>query len=208
MVSGISQSNFVTYSPDWSTYIDALKNDATSNNDSIAIASLPGAALSSNIIVASANGRAVGGPTAPAMFANRTVGSGGPYDGIVTVNSAKPFQFNRPIRAGFFDAQRAIEHEIDEVIGFGSHINHDANLRPQDLFSWSSAGVRNVSSTGTRYFSINSGSSRIVSFNQTAPGDFGDWLSGACPQTTPLCAECDELHRTSSRHFRNFGRRN
>jgi hypothetical protein len=60
-----------------------------------------------------------------------------------------------------------------------------ATLRPQDLFSWSSRGVRNLTLDGSRYFSIDSGSTDIVGFNQTPPGDFGDWLSEACPQHHP-----------------------
>jgi hypothetical protein len=34
---------------------------------------------------------------------------------------------------------------------------------------------------GSRYFSIDSGSINIVGFNQTPPGDFGDWLSAFGP---------------------------
>jgi hypothetical protein len=60
------------------------------------------------------------------------------------------------------------------------------NLRPQDLFSWSSPGVRNLTLNGSRYFSIDSGSTNIVGFNQTPPGDFGDWLSEPCPQRHPF----------------------
>ena len=59
------------------------------------------------------------------------------------------------------------------------------NLRPQDLFSWSSPGVRNLTSDGSRYFSIDSGNTDIVDFNQTPPGDFGDWFSEPCPQHHP-----------------------
>ena len=47
---------------------------------------------------------------------------GGPFDGIVTLNSAQPFSFTRPLISGSFDAQRAVEHEIDEVIGLGSYL--------------------------------------------------------------------------------------
>ena len=61
-----------------------------------------------------------------------------------------------------------------------------ANLRPQDLFSWSSPGNRNLTLNGSRYFSIDSGSTNIVGFNQTPPGDFGDWLSEPCPQRHPF----------------------
>jgi hypothetical protein len=251
------------------------------------------------------------------MFPDGHVGQGGPYDGIVTLNSAQSFQFTRPPSSDSFDAQRSVEHEMDEVMGFGSDLNASspcpsyeaesgtlaggavvlscptcsggakvgyvgnnsgtlqfndvtANtpgsnvvtiwytngdavryallsvnggqgtpvsfpstgsfqtvgsiqrtvtlnagsnntlefynpivgnwapdfdrigvnctitpLRPQDLFSWLSPGVRNLTSNGSRYFSINSGSTNIVGFNQTAPGDFGDWLSEPCPQPHP-----------------------
>src|SRR4029077_17679110 len=46
--------------------------------------------------------------------------------------------------------------------------------------------VRNLLSSGTRYFSIDGGTTDLVGFNQTSPGDFGDWLSGTCPQATPF----------------------
>src|SRR5215471_4988234 len=92
----VARSNFVVYTIPWSSFITALRADATTGNDNLANASLPGSALSANIKPASANGRAVTLNTPPAMFANGTVGSGGPYDGIVTLNSAKAFDFARP----------------------------------------------------------------------------------------------------------------
>jgi hypothetical protein len=182
----LSENISVVYTIPWSTYINALRADAKTSNDNLANASLPGTALSSNIKPSSANGRAVALNTPPAMFANGTIGNGGPYDGIVTLNSALPFQFTRPPSGGNFDAQRATEHEMDEVIGLGSRLGHGGgDLRPQDLFSWSSPGIRNLTSSGTRYFSINGGSTNIVNFNQDPSGDFGDWLSTACPQAHP-----------------------
>ncbi|MGB9473492.1 MAG: NF038122 family metalloprotease, partial [Candidatus Udaeobacter sp.] len=185
----VSRSDWVYYAIPWNTYINSLRADATTSHDSLANASLPGTSLSTYITASSANGRAVALNTPTGMFANGTVGQGGPYDGIVTLNSTKPFQFTRPANSSHFDAQRSTEHEIDEVIGFGSHLNisgtYSGDLRPQDLFSWSSAGVRNYHSTGTRYLSINGGSTNIVNFNQNQSGDFGDWLSTACPQTHP-----------------------
>jgi hypothetical protein len=182
----VSRSDWVYYTVPWSTFISSLRADARTSNDSLANASLPGTALSTNIKPTSANGRVVGLNTPPAMFADGTVGNGGPYDGIVTLNSARPFQFSRPPSASNFDAQRATEHEIDEVIGIGSRLNVSGNdLRPQDLFSWSSAGHRNITSSGTRYFSINGGVTNVVNFNQNPNGDFGDWLSEPCPQAHP-----------------------
>jgi len=176
----------------WNTYIDALRADARTSNDNLANASLPGAALSTDIRPSSANGRAVGLDTPPAMFGDGTVGNGGPYDGIVTLNSGAPFEFTRPITPSNFDAQRETEHEINEVMGLGSAASV-SYFHTQDLFSWSSAGQRNVSTTGTRYFSINGGVTNIVNLNQSANGDVGDWLSGACPQTHPYvqnAADC------------------
>ena len=182
----IAQSNYVYYAIPWNTYIDALRADARTGNDSIATGSLPGSALSTNVLPASAAGRAVGLDTPTAMFADGTVGPGGPYDGIVTLNSSSPYQFTRPPTGGSYDAQRGFEHEMDEVIGLGSHLNiSGSDLRPQDLFSWSSAGNRNTSSSGTRYFSINGGLTNIVNFSQDPQGDFGDWLSEDCPQSHP-----------------------
>jgi hypothetical protein len=53
------------------------------------------------------------------------------------------------------------------------------------LASWSSPGNRNISSAGSRYFSINNGNTDTVGFNQDPNGDFGDWLSEPCPQQHP-----------------------
>jgi hypothetical protein len=184
----ISESDFVYYTIPWNIAVNALRADAKTSNDNLAIASLPGSALSANVLPSSANGRAIGEDTPPAMFANGTVGNGGPYDGIVTLNSSAPYQFTRPPGSGTLDAQRSTEHEIDEVMGLGSHLNLNppgTDLKPQDLFSWSSPGVRNTTSRGTRYFSINRGSTNIVNFSQDPSGDFGDWLSPACPQPNP-----------------------
>jgi hypothetical protein len=321
----LSQSFFVPYDIPWNNFISALRADATTSNDNTANASLPGSALSTSIAPSSANGRALGLNTPHAMFSDGTIAPGGPFDGIVTLNSAVPFSFTRPLISGSFDAQRSVEHEIDEVMGLGSYLNSvrtcpsyeaesvppniltgsagiqscstcsggadvgyvgnnsgtiqfnnvtvntthsyvvtiwyangdaapryallsvnggpgisvtfpstgsfqtvgsvqrtitlnartnntlafsnpivgswapdfdrivvncgvppSANLRPQDLFSWSSRDVRNLTSNGSRFFSIDSGSTNIVGFNQTPPGDFGDWLSEPCPQPHPF----------------------
>jgi hypothetical protein len=180
----VSQSDFVVYGIPWGPFINALKADATTDNDNIAKASLPGNTLSPTIKPSSANGRAVGLDTPTAMFADGHVGNGGPYDGIVTLNSSVPLQFTRPTSASNFDAQRSTEHEMDEVMGIVSDADV-SKLHPQDVFSWSSAGHRNITSSGTRYFSINGGVTNIVNFNQDSHGDLGDWLSESCPQAHP-----------------------
>jgi hypothetical protein len=170
----------------WNAYINALTADATTTEDATANAGLPASALSTNIQVGSANGRAVRLATPPALLANGQLHMGAPYDAIVTLNSGLQFLFTRPPAPGDFDALRVIEHEMDEALGLGSYLNTgDSDLRPQDLFSWSAAGVRNQMSSGVRYFSIDGGVTDIVGFNQNPTGDFGDWLSGTCPAATP-----------------------
>ncbi|PYJ09697.1 MAG: hypothetical protein DMF06_09035 [Verrucomicrobia bacterium] len=186
--NALARSDYVYYQVPWSTYRNALTADARTANDSTANASLPGSPLSTSILPSSAGGRAVGLNTPPAMFANGSVGAGGTYDGIVTLNSLPPFQFSRPPGGGNYDALQTTEHEIDEVLGFGSRLNFTpttTNLRPQDLFSWSAPGTRNTTANGTRYFSINSGNGNIVAFSQDPTGDFGDWFSDDCPQANP-----------------------
>jgi hypothetical protein len=191
----IALSNYTIYSPSWSTYINALQADAKTSDDAMANGSLPSAPLSANIIAASANGRAVGGDTPPAMFADASVAVGGPYDGIVTLNAAAPYSFVRPPNSGSYDAQSEVEHEMDEVLGLGSYLDgSSSNLRPQDLFSWSSSGVRNTTKSGTRYFSINGGGTAVVNFNQTAGLDFGDWQSASCPQANPYVQNAFRCH--------------
>src|SRR5262245_16384231 len=182
----LARTDLVLYPIPWSVYISALRADAKTSNDSEANANLPGTAFSTNIRPSSAGGRAVGLDTPPAMFADGSVGQGGPYDAIVTLNSAAPYQFIRPPSPSTFDAQRSTEHEVDEAIGLGSRLGgNGSDLRPQDLFSWSSPGNRNISTSGMRYFSINGGVSNIVNFNQDPDGDSGDWFSEQCPQTHP-----------------------
>ena len=131
-LTGLQQSLTVIYGVGWDIWTNAFRADATSSNDNIAIASLPASALVSGIIGAGPNGRALGLNTPPAMFADGTIGTGGPYDGIVTLNSASSLQFNRPTDANRFDAQRAIEQGIGNIMGL---LYSTSDFMPIDLFS-------------------------------------------------------------------------
>ena len=182
----IGASNSGVYQLDWNTYITALKADGKTANDMSANATLPTSALSPIMLTNSANGRAVGLNTPPVMFADGSLGNGGPYDGIITINSLKPVQFTRPVSPGNFDGQMFTEHEIDEVLGSGSHLNTPAPqyFCPIDLFSWASLNARNTSPSGQRFFSIDGGLHYLVQFNQNPDGDFGDYDSDDfCPAT-------------------------
>jgi hypothetical protein len=181
----VGASNSSSWFRPWNTYIAALKADGKTQNDMTANGTLPSTPLATNIVVRSAAGRAVGLlDTPPVMFADGSLGPGGPYDGIITLNPAHPLQFTRPVAAGNYDAQMFTEHEIDEVLGLGSHLNSPRPefLEPQDLFSWASLNARNTSASGERFFSIDQGFHLLAQFNQNADGDFGDWDSDdSCP---------------------------
>src|SRR4029077_5079465 len=122
-----------------------------------------------------------GGPGTPLSFPStgsfQTVGSIQTTLNFLNPGSNNTLEFYNPIVGDW-----APDFDRIEVT---CTIPPPASLRPQDLFSWSSPGVRNLTSDGSRYFSIDSGNTNIVNFNQTPPGDFGDWLSGACPQAHP-----------------------
>src|SRR5205823_1947234 len=149
MATLVGASNSGVYRIDWDNYIAALKADGTTANDAAANAGLPTSALGPKILLRSAKGRAVGLDTPPVMFADGSLGDGGPYDWIITINSLMPVQFTRPVAAGNLDALMSTEHEIDELMWLGSHHNSSDldNLGPQDLFTWSSFNARNTSAT-------------------------------------------------------------
>jgi hypothetical protein len=181
-MTNIVQSLTVVYGVGWNTWINALRADAKSSNDSVAIASLPANALVAGIVGSSANGRALGQNTPPAMNADGTVSVGGPYDGIVTLNSATLFQFSRPTDANKFDAQRSIEQGIDSIMGILYSLT---DFSPNDLFSWSAPGQRNSDVAAARYLSIDGGVTNIINFNNNPNGSFADWQGDACPQAHP-----------------------
>jgi hypothetical protein len=176
----------VVYTVTWNSVISALNNDAKTGNDRTAYNYLPASTLSPSIVLSSANGRAIGLNTPPAVFADGHVATGGPYDAIVTLNSSKPLQFTRPTSTTSYDALRVTEHEMDEILGLVSFLDGSgSNLRPEDLFTYSSSGVRSQSTSGTRYLSIDNGQTSIVKLNQDVSGDQGDWDSPSCPQPNP-----------------------
>jgi hypothetical protein len=166
-MTNIVQSLTVVYGFGWNIWINALRTDAKSSNDSVAIASLPANALVTGIVGSSANGRALGQNTPPAMNADGTVSVGGPYDGILTLNSATSFQFSRPTDANRFDAQRSIEQGIDSIMGILYSLS---DFSPNDLFSWSAPGQRNSDVAATRYLSIDGGVTNIINFNNNQTG--------------------------------------
>jgi len=186
---GLARSFYWQYTAAYVDFINRLKATRQTFNDTTALASLPAAGLAQTIVYTTANGRALGYKTPGVVDASG--GSTGTFDGIVTINSTQPFQFSRTggIARGSYDAQRMLEHEINEVLGFGSILDSGVTtrMRPEDLYRYSidtgkALPALNLNSTATAYFSIDAGVTNLVSLNQDPSGDRGDWLSPSCAQ--------------------------
>ncbi len=105
-----------------------------------------------------------------------------PEDGFVGLTSKYALDFSATNRSvsGQYDAVGILEHEISEVLGRTSGLATWSNngvsvYTPLDLFRYSSAGVRDLTGTGTGYFSTD-GQTLLNPFNTVASGaDPGDW---------------------------------
>ncbi|HEX4085271.1 MAG TPA: NF038122 family metalloprotease [Chthoniobacteraceae bacterium] len=87
-----------------------------------------------------------------------------------------------------YDLQSVATHEMDEVLGIGgegSALNSGTAgpVGVMDLYRYSAPDTRSytTSPNATAYFSINSGATNLVYFNQSSNGDFGDWGDGVAP---------------------------
>ena len=132
-------------------------------------------------------------------------GGPGVFDGVILINIDQPLTYTQPLPAYdgsnvTYDAVRAMEHEIDEVLGgggSGSTLNDVAYYgvdNPNDpftffqgaldLYRYSAPHVASFSTnpSATSYFSVDGGVTSIVGFNQYSQGDFGDFgpTTNAC----------------------------
>jgi hypothetical protein len=86
-----------------------------------------------------------------------------------------------------YDLVSTVTHEVDELLGIGgegSTLGASAtDVGPLDLFRYRAAGVRSYSTSQnvSSYFSINSGTTDLVHFNQASGGDYSDWGDGFVP---------------------------
>jgi hypothetical protein len=177
MTTGLGSSSTAFATGPYSSYLAALKADATSANDATAISLLPNSATnpvngSTLINVKTANLRAVGINVAPAT------------DGFIGLNTHIT-DVGSPGTTGVFSLMATTEHEIDEVLGLGSALPTIPNgtIFPEDLFRYDATGNRSftTSSTAQAFFSID-GTTDLAQFdNQNDGGDFGDWQSNPLP---------------------------
>lgn len=181
MNSGLGQSTTGIFRPSYVVYRSALVADASTANDFIALAHLPNQVndpvtnAHANMILARANARALGGTTTPGT------------DGTVYVNTSICNLDRSSIDPNKYDLYAVTCHEIDEVLGMGSWIDGqiigDAAVRAMDLFRYDANGNRSfTNNTSSHAFFSLDGTTDIVEFNQSAVGDWGDWIHHSTPQ--------------------------
>jgi hypothetical protein len=188
MSTGLGQSVFFVFNVPYLSYRTALGANATSADDATALANTPSGSTnpvtgSSNILVKSPNGRAIGINLPEQLFPSSSpcpmfTGAGCIGLNVTLANSL-----------GVLTA--AVEHEIDEVLGLGSALHGTttpADPWTEDLFRWASPGVRSFdantsttnpcTSTPTSLFSIDGGTTDLNEFNNcNNGGDYGDWIT-------------------------------
>jgi hypothetical protein len=120
----------------------------------------------------------------------------GAFDGVITINVDQPFTYTEPVPVYdghnvTYDATRAVEHEIDEVLGgggSGSTLNSVSQFGTDnpdsvftfyqgalDLYRYSAPETPSFSTSAAAYLSVNGGATEIVGFNNFSQGDFGDF---------------------------------
>ena len=182
MTSGLGASLSPIYVKSYTSYKAQLTANASSANDTSALANLPASVPNSSVILKSADARAVG-LTGAGMNLNMTNTSGfclgSNLDGCIGLNIGLTTN-----GSGSYSLLATVEHEIDEVLGLGSSLlagnQQYAYKSPEDLFRYSSARVisYNLACNTAAYFSINGGVTNLDSFNNcNNGGDYGDWVT-------------------------------
>ncbi|MDB6020895.1 MAG: hypothetical protein JWQ04_752 [Pedosphaera sp.] len=167
-------SSWWYYNISYSTYRADLQADATTANDTLALAHLPTGSAnpvtgSNTVRVKTANLRAIG-------INGDNSGLAGGHDGIIGLHTSQLNLSRASINPGKGDLLATVEHEIDEVLGLSSWLDGGGgDPLPEDLFRYSSTGARTYTTSGDdAYFSLD-GVTLIARFNQTAGSDYGDW---------------------------------
>jgi hypothetical protein len=175
MSSGLGQSQYVYYTIPYTQFLSALQNDATTTNDTYALAFLPAGPSNPvnggyNINVHTANLKALG-------MTGYGSGYPGGIDGYVLLNTSIMNLSRTSINPSKYDLLSVAEHEMDEVLALESELPNTNEPCPQDLFRYTSAGARTFTTSGDdAYFSLD-GINLLVQFNQQSDGDYGDWWS-------------------------------
>lgn len=187
---GLGQSQTFETFISYSRFLTDLSAHATTANDATALAHLPVQSAnpvdgSTQMELSLANLRALGETS---LATNNT----GQPDAIISLKTSIMNLTRTGTPDGSkYDLLATTEHEIDEVLGFGSALNGLANgaatptgpISPLDLFRYTSTGSRSFTTdiNANAYFSIDS-TTLLTRYNQIAPGDYQDFNAGGQPQ--------------------------
>src|SRR5262249_54183506 len=158
--SGLGSSSTFFVSRNYTNVRSRLSSHATTADDMVALANLPGGAFNPvngnmSVNLSTANARALG------FSANPPPGS---PDGTISLNTSIMNLDRTSINPGKYDLFAVAAHEIDEVLGFGSALNNLNNGDPTptgavwvlDLFRYDQNGNRSFDTglSTQAYFSI------------------------------------------------------
>lgn len=192
--SGFGLGSSLTYGFDVSyrTYYNVLVADATSANDTIALARLAadGAGASNPVNATGTINQGRAGLAAVGINID-TSGIADYFDGEIDLNLNIMNLDRIAINPAKCDLKGVLQHEVDEVMGTISH-GGQTHPRPADLFRFDAAGNRSFTTadTAAAYFSIN-GTTQLARYNQSPGGDYGDWFScfdRVVPQVQDACS--------------------
>jgi Carboxypeptidase regulatory-like domain len=107
-------------------------------------------------------------------------------DGTFTFGGGQPYTYASGSRAvaGKYDYIGVALHEFTEIMGRIGLMGEDLGAGSpsymiMDLFHFTAANTRGLSSGPGRSFSVNNGTNLLKSFNGIAGGDLQDWASGS-----------------------------
>ena len=172
---GESETYFDSF--DYSTAVNALTGNEPSNTQKAAYSTLPGSSpLSGGTLwMSTAEEKALG-----LLDANDSA-----IDGYVGLSNSYPFSYPPGVTPAFgaYYFVGVLAHEFSEVMGrdsmLGEGLGGTNSYTIMDLFRYSAAGARQLSTGGPAYFSIDNGNTNLNSWNTDPNGDLGDWAASA-----------------------------
>ena len=171
----------------YSTFLTALRNHATSRNDTNGLSKIPN---SSTDPLAGMNIIYLNLAPARLLGLDSTYGTDG-YDSTISLNMSLMNLTRPPGNSSKYDLAQVCEHEMDEVLGCSSDIGFP-EISPIDLFRYTtnlSGRFRTYTTAGDNaYFSVD-GTNLLARFNMNSGGNYSDWWSAtghwAPPGVTP-----------------------
>jgi len=181
--AGLGQSSTWESPYSYGGYLSALRNSATSMNDSNALSQIPNSPTDP---LAGNSQIQLKLPLARLMGLDSGYGPDG-YDSTIGLNMAL-ISPTRPPGPTLYDLIGTVEHEMNEVLGFGSNLKNGypaGPIGPMDLYRYTTNLVRTWTTNGDNaYFSVD-GTNLLARFNQDPGGDYHDWWSAAALWAPP-----------------------